>query len=94
VVCVNTDAPEVKHLVTVCMDSLTTGSLVGELMGRFLVGKGRVMVVTAQLSTIDHAQKVAVSAGRFPRCGQTCGLPPWSRPTTGKGRPTRRAGRC
>ena len=59
VVCVNTDAPEVEHLVTVCVDSLTTGSLAGELMGRFLAGKGRVMVVTGQLSTIDHAQKVA-----------------------------------
>lgn len=59
VVCVNTDAPEVEHLVTVCVDSLTTGLLVGELMGRFIAGKGRVMVVTGQLSTIDHAQKVA-----------------------------------
>ena len=59
VVCVNTDAPEAEHLVTVCVDSLTTGSLVGELMGRFLAGKGRVMVVTGQLGTIDHAQKVA-----------------------------------
>jgi LacI family transcriptional regulator, galactose operon repressor len=59
VVCVNTDAPEVEHLVTVCVDSLMTGSLVGELMGRFLGGKGRVMVVTGQVSTIDHAQKVA-----------------------------------
>ena len=59
VVCVNTDAPQVEHLVTVCVDSLTTGSLVGELMGRFLAGKGRVMVVTGQLGTIDHAQKVA-----------------------------------
>jgi LacI family transcriptional regulator len=59
VVCVNTDAPEVEHLATVCVDSLTTGLLAGELMGRFLAGKGRVMVVTGQLSTIDHAQKVA-----------------------------------
>jgi LacI family transcriptional regulator len=59
VVCVNTDAPEVEHLATVCVDSLTTGSLVGELMGRFLAGRGRVMVVTGQLSTTDHAQKVA-----------------------------------
>src|SRR4029453_7457319 len=58
VVCVNTDAPEVEHLGTVCVDSLTTGSLAGELMGRFLAGKGRVMVVTGQLTTIDHAQKV------------------------------------
>ena len=58
VVCVNTDAPQVEHLATVCVDSLTTGSLVGELMGRFMVKRGRVMVVTGQLSTIDHAQKV------------------------------------
>jgi LacI family transcriptional regulator len=58
VVCVNTDAPQVEHLVTVCVDSLTTGSLVGELMGRFLRRQGSVMVVTGQLSTIDHAQKV------------------------------------
>jgi LacI family transcriptional regulator len=58
VVCVNTDAPQVEHLATVCVDSLTTGSLVGELMGRFMARRGRVMVVTGQLSTIDHAQKV------------------------------------
>jgi len=58
VVCVNTDAPEVEHLATVCVDSFTTGSLVGELMGRFLSRKGSVMVVTGQLTTIDHAQKV------------------------------------
>jgi LacI family transcriptional regulator len=58
VVCVNTDAPQVEHLATVCVDSLTTGSLVGELMGRFTAKTGRVMVVTGQLSTIDHAQKV------------------------------------
>jgi len=59
VVCVNTDAPEVEHLATVCVDALTTGSLVAELMGRFLTGRGRVMVVTGQLDTIDHARKVA-----------------------------------
>lgn len=58
VVCVNTDAPQVEHLATVCVDSLTTGALVGELMGRFMGRKGQVMVVTGQLSTIDHAQKV------------------------------------
>jgi LacI family transcriptional regulator len=41
------------------VDSLTTGSLAGELMGRFLGGQGRVLVVTGQLGTTDHAQKVA-----------------------------------
>ena len=94
VVCVNTDAPEVEHLVTVCVDSLTTGALVGELMGRFLAGKGRVMVVTGQLGTIDHAQKVAgfrqALSEMWP---DTPGSPRWSRPTTTSRRPTRRAGR-
>jgi LacI family transcriptional regulator len=58
VVCVNTDAPKVPHLATVCVDSVVSGSLVGELMGRFLGGKGRLVVVTGQLNTIDHAQKL------------------------------------
>jgi len=59
VVCVNSDAPQVEHLATVCVDSLTTGALAGELMGRFLASKGPLVAVTGQLSTIDHAQKVA-----------------------------------
>jgi LacI family transcriptional regulator len=58
VVCVNTDAPKAPHLATVCVDSVVSGSLVGELMGRFLGGQGRVVVVTGQLNTIDHAQKL------------------------------------
>jgi LacI family transcriptional regulator len=58
VVCVNTDAPGIEHLATVSVDSATSGGLVGELMGRFLGGKGRVVVVTGQLSTVDHLQKL------------------------------------
>ena len=58
VVCVNTDAPGVEHLATVSVDSATSGALVGELMGRFLGGEGRVVVVTGQLSTVDHRQKL------------------------------------
>jgi LacI family transcriptional regulator len=57
-VCVNTDAPTAPHLATVCIDSAVSGSLVGELMGRFLGGQGRLVVVTGQLNTIDHAQKL------------------------------------
>jgi LacI family transcriptional regulator len=57
-VCVNTDAPTAPHLATVCVDSAVSGSLVGELMGRFLGGEGRLVVVTGQLNTIDHAQKL------------------------------------
>lgn len=58
VVCVNTDAPTAPHLATVCVDAAVSGSLVGELMGRYLGGRGRVVVVTGQLNTIDHAQKL------------------------------------
>jgi LacI family transcriptional regulator len=58
VVCVNTDAPGIEHLATVCVDSATSGSLVGELMGRFLGGRGQIVVVTGQLSTVDHLQKL------------------------------------
>ncbi|PYQ00644.1 MAG: LacI family transcriptional regulator [Acidobacteria bacterium] len=58
VVCVNTDAPGIEHLATVSVDSATSGALVGELMGRFLGGEGRVVVVTGQISTVDHRQKL------------------------------------
>jgi LacI family transcriptional regulator len=42
----------------VSVDSLTSGSLVGELMGRFLGGRGRVVLFTGRLATTDHSQKV------------------------------------
>ena len=58
VVCVNTDAPGTARLTTVSVDPVTSGSLVGELMGRFLRGSGPVVLVTGLLSTIDHAQKL------------------------------------
>jgi LacI family transcriptional regulator len=58
VVCVNTDAPGTSRLCTVSVDSLTSGSLVGELMGRFLGGRGLVVPFAGRLATIDHSQKV------------------------------------
>jgi len=58
VVCVNTDAPGTARLCTVSVDSLTSGSLVGEIMGRFLGGAGTVVLFTGRLATIDHSQKV------------------------------------
>jgi LacI family transcriptional regulator len=58
VVCVNTDAPGTARLTTVSVDPLTNGSLVGELMGRFLRGRGSVVLVTGLLTTIDHAKKL------------------------------------
>ena len=58
VVCVNTDAPGSERLCTVSVDSLASGGLAAELMGRFLGGRGTVVVVTGFESTIDHAEKV------------------------------------
>ena len=58
VVCVNTDAPGTARLTTVAVDPVTNGSLVGELMGRFLRGHGSVVLVTGLLTTIDHAKKL------------------------------------
>lgn len=57
-VCVSTDAPRAARLAAVVCDPLTNGALVGELMGRFLGGRGRVLLVTGQVGTLDHAHKV------------------------------------
>ncbi len=57
VVCVNTDAAA-ERLTTVSTDPVTCGSMVGELMGRFLGGSGRVLLVTGQMTTMDHANKL------------------------------------
>jgi LacI family transcriptional regulator, galactose operon repressor len=59
VVCVNTDAPGTARLTSVAVDPVTSGALVGELMGRFVKREGPVVVVTGLLSTIDHAEKLA-----------------------------------
>ena len=58
VVCVDTDAPGTARLSTVCIDPITNGSLVGELMGRFLRGEGRVVLVTGFLTTTNHVRKL------------------------------------
>jgi LacI family transcriptional regulator len=58
VVCVSTDAPGTERLTAVSVDPITNGSLVGELMGRFLGGEGRVVLVTGLVSTADHAGKL------------------------------------
>jgi LacI family transcriptional regulator, galactose operon repressor len=58
VMCVNTDAPGTARLSAVAVDPVANGSLVGELMGRFLQGHGPVAVITGLLTTIDHARKL------------------------------------
>src|SRR5262249_43972233 len=58
VVCVNTDAPGTPRPSSVVVDPLANRSLVGELMGRFLHGRGPVLAVTGRLTAIDHARKL------------------------------------
>jgi LacI family transcriptional regulator len=58
VVCVSTDAPGTERAAVVSVDPVTSGSLVGELMGRFLRGDGKVVLVTGLLRTMDHAGKL------------------------------------
>jgi len=58
VVCVATDAPETERLTAVSADPFTSGAIVGELMCRVLPGKGTVAVLTGDLSTCDHAEKL------------------------------------
>ena len=58
VVCVSTDAPDTERVAAVSVDPVTSGALVGELMGRFLRGDGKVVVVSGMLTTMDHAGKL------------------------------------
>ena len=44
VVCVATDAPNTGRLAVVSIDTLASGALAADLMGRFLGGKGKVAV--------------------------------------------------
>ena len=58
VLCVNTDAPGTARLCAVAVDPVTSGSLAGELLGGFLQGRGRVVLVTGLRATTDHALKL------------------------------------
>src|SRR5258708_18401365 len=58
VVCVATDAPGTERLTAVSADPLTSGAIVAELLCRMVPGKGTVAVLTGDLSTCDHSEKV------------------------------------
>jgi LacI family transcriptional regulator len=58
-VCVTTDAPASRRLAGITVDPRTSGAIVGELVGRFLGGHGRLAVVSGSLATRDHAEKLA-----------------------------------
>lgn len=57
VVCVVTDAPNTSRLAVVSIDTLASGSLAADLMGRFLKGKGKLAVTLSDLAITEHAEK-------------------------------------
>jgi LacI family transcriptional regulator len=58
VVCVATDAPGTERLTAISSDPTVSGALVAELLTRFVARKAPALVVTGNLSTVDHAEKL------------------------------------
>ena len=58
VVCVVNDAPASPRLLSVSADPFTVGAVAGELLARFLPGRGEVAFVAGCLTTQDHAEKL------------------------------------
>jgi len=58
VVCVATDAPGTERLTAVSIDAYTSGAMVAELLTRCSRQDGTVLVVTGDLSTVDHSEKL------------------------------------
>ncbi len=57
VVCVATDAPDSGRLAVVSIDTLASGALAGDLMGRFSNGQGKVAATLSDLGITEHAEK-------------------------------------
>ncbi len=57
VVCVVTDAPASNRIAVVSIDTMASGSLAGDLMGRLLRGKGTVSATVSSLAITEHAEK-------------------------------------
>jgi LacI family transcriptional regulator len=57
VVCIATDAPDSGRLSVVSIDTMASGSLAADLMGRLRGGQGKVAVTCNALSILEHAQK-------------------------------------
>jgi len=58
VVCVSTDAPDSGRLAVVSIDTLASGALAADLLGRFCNGKGKVAATLSALSINEHAEKI------------------------------------
>lgn len=58
VVCVATDAPGTERLAAISVDAFTSGAMVAELLTGFGQRPGSILIVTGDLSVVDHALKV------------------------------------
>jgi LacI family transcriptional regulator len=58
VVCVSTDAPDSSRLAVVSVDTMASGSLAADLMGRFLKRTGKVAVTLSELAITEHTEKL------------------------------------
>jgi LacI family transcriptional regulator len=58
VVCVVTDTPASPRLVSVCAEPFTVGAIAGELLARFIPGRGVVGVFSSLPAAPDHAEKL------------------------------------
>jgi len=57
VMCVTTDAPDSGRMGVVSIDTMASGSLAADLMGRFVRGQGTVAVTLSDLRITEHAEK-------------------------------------
>jgi LacI family transcriptional regulator len=58
VVCVATDAPGTERLTVISADAFTSGAMVAELLACFVRDLSSVLIVTGDLSVVDHAEKI------------------------------------
>jgi LacI family transcriptional regulator len=58
VVCVATDAPDSDRLAVVSSDPFTSGAIVAELLSRMDKGSHQAAIITGDLATVDHSEKV------------------------------------
>ena len=58
VVCVATDAPGTERLTSISTDPVTGGAMVAELISQVSLRPAKVLLVTGDLATVDHAEKV------------------------------------
>jgi len=57
VICVATDAPQTERLAVVSVDTMVSGSLAADLIGKLARGSSKVAVTLSDLAITEHAEK-------------------------------------